>query len=346
MTRTRLLGPAILLGLLVAPAGHAAAQTPSSAQAALAWLRGQQGADGGFSNGFATGSDLGATADAVIAIVAGGQSPEGWSTGGATPLDFLVANAARADNAGLAAKVALALIASGKDPRHAGQDDLIAVIGKGLDPTSGLYGAGAFDTSLAILALHAAGEPVLPEAVRGLVGVRLDDGSYAFDASREPGSGDSNTTAVAVMALVSAGAGDEIGDSLAYFRSTQNTDGGWTYQKPSAFGEATDANSTALVTQALVASGENLESWGDPIAALESLQQPDGALAFNAETPGDNLLATIQAVPALAGVGPADLPAAATSEAPGGGNAAIGIAAALILLLVLGVAGIVGRSEG
>jgi hypothetical protein len=75
---------------------------------------------------------------------------------------------------------------------------------------------------------------------------------------------------------------------------------GWTYQKPSAFGEATDANSTALVMQALVAAGEDLAAWNDPSQALLALQVPSGAFIFNAATSSENLLATVQALPALA----------------------------------------------
>jgi len=100
-------------------------------------------------------------------------------------------------------------------------------------------------------------------------------------------------------ALIAAGAKNQIEPSLEYFRAVQNDDAGWTYQKPSQFGEATDANSTALVIQALIAAGQNLENWKNPRQALLSLQQADGAFLFNAATPGDNLLATVQAIPAL-----------------------------------------------
>jgi predicted DsbA family dithiol-disulfide isomerase len=55
--------------LIPHPAGAHAPADPL--QAALDWLRTQQQADGGFSNGFVPGSDPGATADAVLAIVAG-----------------------------------------------------------------------------------------------------------------------------------------------------------------------------------------------------------------------------------------------------------------------------------
>ncbi|NTV97469.1 MAG: hypothetical protein HGA75_19005 [Thiobacillus sp.] len=106
---------------------------------------------------------------------------------------------------------------------------------------------------------------------------------------------------------------EEAAPSLAYFRLVQNADGGWTYQKPSAFGEDTDANSTALVIQALVAAGEDLAGWNDPEQALLALQVPSGAFIFNAASSSENLLATVQAMPALALVMPGE---AASTQPP------------------------------
>ena len=56
--------------------------------------------------------------------------------------------------------------------------------------------------------------------------------------------------------------------------------------------EAADAVESNL------AGGQDLSGWGHPLQTLEALQQDSGAFAFNAATPGDNLLATIQAIPA------------------------------------------------
>jgi len=313
----------------------------SGVEGALAWLRGQQQPDGGFSNGFAPGSDLGATADAIVAIASAGESPSAWVAAGRSPVEFLTQAAAGAMSPGQAAKTTLAAVAAGEDPRDFGGIDLTVTVATAFDPAavSSLY-----DRALAILALEAAEAPVPEQAVSGLAAARLPDGSYAFDGSLIPGSGDSNTTAIAVQALLVTGHGEETLPSYAYFRATQNDDGGWTYQKPSPFGEATDANSTALVAQALLAGGQDLDEWGDPLAALIALQQPNGALAFNADTPGDNLLATIQAIPALAGVDLTDVRRlTAGSYAPNLGL--IFGASAIVLVLVLLAAGVLGRVE-
>ena len=296
----RLVLVAALAACVMAPASAAAQSKPL--QAAVDWLRTQQQADGGFSNGFVPGSDPGATADAVLAITSAGQDAAQWTVGGNNPLDALrlAVEAGAVTGAGGFAKVALAVQAAGQDVRSFGGMDLTAAILADRNAGAGLFGGGPYDTALAMQALRVAGADLPDGVIDGLLATRLADGAYAFNGDRTPGTGDSNTTAMVVLALWAAGETDAAAPSLEYFRSTQNEDGGWTYQKPSAFGEATDANSTALVMQALAAAGEDLAAWNDPASALLSLQQPSGAFAFNAETPGDNLLATVQAIPALA----------------------------------------------
>jgi hypothetical protein len=235
---------------------------------------------------------------------------------------------------GLAAKVALAVIASGENPVQFGEVDLMAFVRNGYEAGTGLYGTGPFDSALAVLALSAA-EMDLPDgAVDGLLATRIEDGSFAFTGSTTPGSGDSNTTALVVQSLIAAGASPEdIQPSLNYFAAVQNEDGGWTYQKPSDFGEATDANSTALVMQALLAAGESLEDWGDPVDTLLLFQDGSGAFGFNAAMPEPSLLATVQAIPALSGIDYTEI---------GALDAASGSAAVDTDLLLLTLAIIVG----
>jgi len=293
----------IVLGLLVPIFSVEAQQNGGDLDRAVSWLENQQQADGGFSNGFTPESDIGTTADAILAFVFAGEDPALLKKEGQSPIDFLQARVQAGDvqGAGVAAKIVLALNAVGLDPQDFAGQALVEAVLKDLDPATGLFGFGPFDSALAISALIAV-EADLPEgAVDGLISTRLEDGSFSFSADPEQITGDSNTTALAVQALIAAGAKDEIGSSLDYFRSTQNEDSGWTYQKPSEYGEETDVNSTALVIQALDAAGEDLEEWGDPMAALASLQLENGAFGLNATFPDANILATIQAIPTLAG---------------------------------------------
>lgn len=316
--------PAVLLGVLLLSALFPAAglaQQNLPQHRALRWLQTQQAADGGFSNGASAESSLSVTADAIVAIVSGGENPRQWRNNGRTPVDFLKAQvgAGSTDGAGQAAKAALAVVAIGDNPRSVAGVDLLSLIQNSYDPTTG-YGEGPFDTALAILAIHAAGAQINPGALGTLLGYRLADGSYSFNGDRSPGAGDSNTTAMVVQALVAAGASpSDVQPSLAYFKAVQNDDSGWTYQKPSPYGEATDANSTALVAQALLASGQNLADWGDPIRPLLALQQDDGGFAFNHDTPQSNVLATVGVVPALGGITLANVPVLPSEDVPASG---------------------------
>jgi len=337
----RLVLVAALAGSVLAPTSAAAQSKPL--QAALDWLRTQQQADGGFSNGFVPGSDPGATADAVLAITSAGQDAAQWTIGGNTPLDALkvAVEAGAVTGAGGFAKVALAAQAAGLDVRSFGGIDLTTAILADHNAGAGLFGGGPYDTALAMQALRVSGTALPDGVIDGLLATRLPDGAYAFNGDRTPGAGDSNTTAMVVLALTGAGETDAAAPSLEYFRSAQNADGGWTYQKPSAFGEATDANSTALVMQALAAAGEDLAAWNDPASALLGLQQTSGAFAFNAATPGDNLLATVQAIPALASPGDGPAPRG-SSSVPLLGFIGLG----LVLVAVLVAAVLRRRSAG
>ncbi len=292
--------PAVSLALTVL---QMQVNTDRAVLAALTWLRSQQRPDGGFSNGFSPESDLSATADAILALTSAGIDPRTWTADGVSPAEFLAGRTRAGEIAtpGQAAKVSLAVSALGLDPRSFAGIDLEAQILAGYDPTTGFIGSGPFDSALGIMALDRAGSPIPQAFIDGLLKARLDDGSYSFNGDRTTGAGDSNTTALVVQALAAAGRNTETSPSMSYLLRMQNPDGGWTYQKPSEFGEETDSNSTALVIQALLASGEDLSEWNDPVGTLLKLQLPSGAFAFNASTPGDNSLATLQAVPALAG---------------------------------------------
>ncbi|UCC88911.1 MAG: terpene cyclase/mutase family protein [Anaerolineales bacterium] len=279
---------------------------------ALDWLRAHQNPDGGFAGDFDSTSSLGATIEAIFAIVGGGEDPMQWDQGGNTPITFLESQVRGAlAKPGDTAKLILASVAADQNPRDFGGVDLVAALEAELDdsgPHGGLEAGNVFEQSLAILALKATGRPVPAPAADWLVDVQLADGSWSWNGDTMPGSSDSNSTALAVQALVAAGGQDAaVSQALEYLRGIQNEDGGFPYQKPSDFGSDTDANSTAYVIQALIATGNDPagDDWAlgeiTPTAALIALQLENGAFAWQAAVPGDNFLATVQAVPALAG---------------------------------------------
>jgi len=343
----------ITVSLMLGSAVPAWAGSPE----ALDWLRTQQSADGGFAGDFDSASSLNATMEAVFAIVAGGEDPTTWVQQGNTPISFLESQAESAlalpgDNA----KLILAAVAAGRNPRDFGGLDLVASLEAKLDDR-GLYGGtetgSVFGQALALLALKATHRPIPASAVEWLVGVQLDDGSWSWNGDTTPGSGDSNSTALAIQALVATGGQDAAVDkALNYLRGIQNEDGGFPYQKPSEFGSDTDANSTAYVIQALVATGNDPtgDDWAvdgaTPMAALAGLQSESGAFVWQAAVPGDSFLATVQAVPALAGKAFLDVSgsmevgeAAAPAELPVSGGA-LPIWGLILALSGLGLGGV------
>lgn len=350
-TRTMVFSAALVAVLLAALPVSAAMDTA----AALAYLKTQQNSDGGFGSGFSPDSALSSTADALLAIVAAGGEINNFQRGGKTPLTYLVANAAKASTAGDLAKLILALVSAGENPRTAGGVDSVAKL-EALMAASGRIG-GSGDTFishlLAVLALCSASRPVPAAAVAYILQAQQEDGGWAWDGTSVTPP-DTNTTAFALQALIAAGepkSSQPIARALAYYKAIQNEDGGWPYQNPSDFGTATDANSTAVTIQALIAAGEDPAgaAWTTaagqtPMAALERLQTKSGAFAWKADIPSDNLLATVQALPALAGkafpfatmsVGEA---AAMPTALPATGGAPVGLGA----LLSLGGLGLLG----
>jgi len=313
-----LLAMILIAGLTVAAM---AGPGDDAATRALAWLATQQNTDGGFSGGFSLESSIGSTADAILAIVACGQDVSAWKKDGRSPLDYLDAQvrAGRVTKSGEIAKTILAVVATGSNSRSFGGVDLVARLNA--LHRSGGFGGTLYEDALAVLALVNAGQSVPDDVTARLVKAQTADGAWAFTGETVAGAGDTNTTAIVVQALVAVGQREPIGRALDYFRRTQNADAGWPYQVPSAYGTETDANSTANVIQALSAAGESLSDWSkagrsDPLGALIWLQDTKtGAFNYQASMPGANLMATVQAIPALKGVTFARLPVVKVSSA-------------------------------
>ncbi len=297
---------AVLGAILYGPTAARADSVSNGGERALGWVAAQQQADGGFSNGFSKGSDVGTTADAVHAFAAGGQSPASVkSKSGKTPLDFLAAqvNGRKPLTIGQYAKIALAVDAAGQNPNRFGGKNLAALILKGYNDKTGVIGDNVYIHSLAMLALANAGAAIPAKAATTLESFQAPNGGWAFMGSGDP---DVDTTALAAQALIAAGrpvASGAVGRALGYLRSIQNADGGFPYQVPSIYGTDTNANSTALATQAILAGGVQPESWaapkGNPLSALLSLQNASGALSYQTAFPSDNIVATAGAIPAM-----------------------------------------------
>ena len=281
---------------------------PDAAARAVAWLRTQQLDNGAFP-GFTGDADPATTADAVIAIASTGVDPSTLTTpSGADPVSYLRAlGGETAGNPGAAGRLLLALYAAqgdALDPRSVDGVDVLAAVDDGFDAESGTYGQGIFTSAYAILGLRAVGAPVESGAISTLLTTQIEDGSWNFNGDGTPGAGDSNTAAIVVMALVATAASPtQINAGLNYLAGLQDSNGAVAFND-SENPLVGDANSTALAIQAHIAAGRDpgAMAGGSAIDALAAFQQPSGALAWRSDLPEDNVLATVQAIPALVGV--------------------------------------------
>ena len=288
----------------------------SSVQAAVFWMVNEfQNDDGGYAS-LSTGanqapSTVPGTLDAILAIAAAGHNPAaGYPGQEATPLGYLAANNAALQtfasvNGGQAGKVVLALTASAVDPRDFEGHDFVEILTNSLEPSGAYQVNDPFKQAIAILGVASVNQPVPDSAIvwledrQGATGA-WDDG---FGTADNP-----DATAMAIMALIAAGRGpaDSLVQSALQFLADSQQEEGWGYSA----GFTPNANSTALVIQALSAldepwyddSGEWAVDGRSPFQALLNFQNDSGAFQSDfGQGPFDDFFATVQAIPAASG---------------------------------------------
>ncbi len=293
---------ALTCALTVGPFAQAATPQADAANHALDYMRTLQNADGGFPD-FGADSTASATLDAVLAFEDAGVDVDTVQKGGKSPIDYLVTQAAdyAASTPGHAAKLVAVLSIAGEDAHHFAGQDFVATMQSNYDAAAHRYGEQTLDQALYILAQKSLGKSITDADLSVLKGDEQSAGCWEFAA----GFGcDTNSTAIAVQALIAAGVDPtdaSLRGALDYFAASQNADGGFPYVAP---GDS-DANSTAVVVQALTAAGQDVDASGrwqkpdgrTPMQALLGLQDSGtGAFTYAGE---DNAYATYQAVPAL-----------------------------------------------
>jgi hypothetical protein len=182
---------------------------------------------------------------------------------------------------------------------------------------TGAYGDGStFAEAFAILALRADGQSVGPAAIAELKALQDTDGSWSYGTTPVAAAdGDTNSTAIALMALDAAADPSADAKGLAYLRSQQLTDGGFPYQNSDTFGTpASDADSDAIVLQALIGAGQDPEgsSWlqgaNSVLTHLRSSQDSGGGFAYPGMAPSafttSQVPAALMRVPYAAAVHP------------------------------------------
>ncbi|WP_018539162.1 MULTISPECIES: prenyltransferase/squalene oxidase repeat-containing protein [unclassified Streptomyces] len=205
----------------------------------------------------------------------------------------------------------------------------------------GLYGTkdpqydGVWRQSLALVAQHTVGVRPAASAVDWLAGQQCADGAFAAYRP-EPGKAcdaatmrDTNQTAAAIQALTALGGhGDAVRKAVTWLKSVQHEDGGWSSMPGGQGGEASDANSTAVVIGALAAAGEKPESvtakgGKSPYDALLSFrlgcdakEAERGAFTFQLKNAAPNADATAAAVTGALGKGFVVAPAGKDADRP------------------------------
>ena len=269
---------------------------------AMHWLRKQQATDGSYTGGAAD------TAEVMMAVAGNGCDPAEWRNGTGNPslLDAVSdAAAGWATNAGAAGKLAVALVAAQQPVTDFNGMDIVISITTHYSPTTGAYHAAVGSDAWALLGLAAAGETVPVTATDWLTSAIVPKvgGAGCWEWSAGWGC-DTNSTALATQALIAHGipvSNAAIISATAWLSTAQNTDGGWPYDPVSAWGTASDTDSSAYVMQALLAAGVDLASMphGSPFPFIKSLQQNNGQIYYQVGDEGMTTYATRQAIPAI-----------------------------------------------
>jgi hypothetical protein len=270
---------------------------------ALAWMNEQQLADGSWASFM---GNAGSTADAVLAYAAAGFDPATVMAAGSpnSAMDYLATQAVTftAKGPDAAGKLAVAVVAAGQDAASFGGVDIPYVL-TNTHYSASLGGFGVITNTWhqawAILGLAAAGEAVPVSATQTLIALQQPDGGWKYDLANSPWNTTTpDSTGLALQALIAGGvpvANAAVQDGLAFLQSQQDAQGGWG-----------NANSTAYAIQGLLAAGEGLADWAKedatPLEALMAYQKVDGPFVWAWSWPGDNGLATWQAIPTMMGI--------------------------------------------
>jgi hypothetical protein len=310
----------------------------AAAQAAATWLAGQVRPDGSIASTVTPGTpDLTATANVPLALASAGVA---HATAVST-VTFLQAHVSDyvtvggADGPGQLAVLILDAHALRVPTGSFGGTDLVARLlatQRTTGADAGLFGVqdatfdGTYRQGLALAALAAVGVtggPAVTTAKSWLTAQQCPDGGWtSLQSSTNPCNGkpanyagpDTNSTALAVEGLEAQGAlaAPAAASALHFLKKSQDADGGWGYEpNASTAPGSTDPDSTALVLQALLALGASpsaapfTKSGSTGVTSLLADQVASGPGAGGITFPGItgvDLLATYQAVPALAGV--------------------------------------------
>lgn len=311
---------------------HTAPAAVSVAAAAAGWIARDLSANGALIDANSKKASVPDTSNAILALVAARQGANQVKSA----VNWLKHNYASyvssngVDDPGALALVTLAAVAAGANPHQFGgttsADDLVARL-TATEQTTGAFGTGpdsnAFYQSLALLALAAVKNT--SKATRlgesYLASLQCTDGGWEYGRTaitaacatpspKDYSSPDTNTTALAVMAIVATG-GHFAHNPVSFFAASQETDASFGFYGVSGKAQKGDPDSTAYSIQALIA----LHAIGDKAFVRKgtTVEQALAGFQLGCKTPvsergefeyfgAPNQLATLQAVPGAAAV--------------------------------------------
>ena len=183
---------------------------------------------------------------------------------GPSVMTYLAAHAASAcATAGACGLLIQAVVAAGLNPSSFGGVNLLTTL-KGMYTAPASTATARHSPSRSpSRAWSPPARPVPAAAVHHLVAAQDSDGGWDYLLIKDDPNGstnfdtsDTNSTAMVLMALNAAGTHSRNASALAWLHTQQDGDGGFPYQA----GAGTDPDSTALVLQALIATGQNPEA--------------------------------------------------------------------------------------
>lgn len=266
MFNPRRAASATLVAIAITGSGFlpAAAQTPAEASTTALQYLGRQQAQDGSLPGFSPATE---TENYIWGAAAAGFDPNTLKAKGSctSVFDYLGANVANeTKTAGGTAQLILAVLAGGRNPKAFpnSSSDLLAKLDSFYNSGTGDYGdptkPDPAADSLAVIAILAAadsGHPLGSKAEAYLVGLQGPDGGWGYS-----GTSDTNTTALALTALATftdSAANTARSNGLAYLKTQQNANGGFTLSSAYDPSKTTDPDSDALVIQGVLASGQD-----------------------------------------------------------------------------------------
>jgi energy-coupling factor transport system substrate-specific component len=275
---------------LIAVVMTGAATAPSRAQAAggpAGYLLGVQNSDGGFGASAGQPSNQLYAGWAALGLASAGYDLDHVDHGGASVIDYVRSGAGSSDPGSLERTILVAR-AAGQSARSFGGHDLITALEHHMS-ANGSVSSQVNLTAFAVLALRADGVTPPARTVAWLERQQDRDGGFSFAGAG--GSSDADDTGATLESLAGAGgrARTVRTRAVAYLRRQQDGDGGFASQP----GGGSNAQSTAWAIQGLEAAGvspNGLHRRGarSPVAYLQSLIGPSGAVAYgrgNRQTP-------------------------------------------------------------